>query len=200
MANHRAVLEPLHLVDIKNTLVTARQSARFFEREPELFPHLAAISAPLDPPAGLVDIITRSISEHGEVFDSASPRLASLRSELKISHARLLSRLERLVNGTETAPMMQEQIITQRNGRYVIPLRAEFKGRIKGIVHDQSSSGATLFIEPLSMVDLNNEFQELKLSVRDEERRILAEISKRVGIEAIPFCGHHSRWPNLTWR
>jgi len=184
LANHNAILEPLHLLDIKNTLVAARQIYRFFEKELERFPNLAVIGADLDPPAGLVDIISRAISDHGEVLDSASPRLANLRSELKKTHDRLLSKLERMINGSETAPMLQEQIITQRNGRYVIPLRAEFKGRIKAITHDQSSSGATLFIEPLNVVDLNNEFQELKLSVRDEERRILAEISQKIGLEA----------------
>ena len=184
LANHNAILEPLHLVDIKNTLVAARQLFRFFEKELDRFPNLGAIGADLDPPTGLVDIISRTISDHGEILDSASPRLANIRSELKKSHARLLSKLERMINGAETAPMLQEQIITQRNGRYVIPLRAEFKGRIKAITHDQSSSGATLFIEPLNVVDLNNEFQELKLAVRDEERRILAELSQKIGLEA----------------
>ena len=72
-------------------------------------------------------------------------------------------------------------IVTQRDGRYVIPLRAEFKGKIKSIIHDQSSSGATLFIEPLPVVEANNEIRELQLAQRDEERRILAEVSSQVG-------------------
>ena len=68
-----------------------------------------------------------------------------------------MSKLERMINDSHTAPMLQESIITQRNGRYVIPLRAEFKGRIKSIIHDQSSSGSTLFVEPVAVVDLNNQ-------------------------------------------
>ncbi len=92
-----------------------------------------------------------------------------------------MTRLERMVNDPHTAPMLQEGIITQRNGRYVIPLRAEFKGRVRSIVHDQSSSGATLFVEPLAVVDLNNQWHELQLAERDEERRILAELSSTVG-------------------
>jgi DNA mismatch repair protein MutS2 len=79
---------------------------------------------------------------------------------------------------------LQEGLITQRDGRYVLPLRAEFKGRIKAVIHDQSSSGATLFVEPLSVVDGNNEFRELQLAERDEERRILAELSMQVGMQA----------------
>ena len=73
--------------------------------------------------------------------------------------------------------MLQEPIITQRDGRFVIPLRAEFKGRLKSIVHDQSASGATFFVEPLTVVDLNNQVRELELAERDEVRRILAELS-----------------------
>jgi DNA mismatch repair protein MutS2 len=80
--------------------------------------------------------------------------------------------------------LLQEALITQRDGRYVIPLRAEFKGRIKSVIHDQSSSGATLFVEPLVVVEANNEYRELQLSERDEERRILAELSEQVGRQA----------------
>ena len=90
-----------------------------------------------------------------------------------------MARLRRYL--TESANKLQEPIITQRDGRYVIPLRAEFKGQIKAIVHDQSSSGATLFVEPLPIVELNNEVRELELAERDEERRILAELSALIG-------------------
>src|SRR5262245_4301254 len=90
-----------------------------------------------------------------------------------------MSRVQRYL--TESASKLQEPIITQRDGRYVIPLRAEFKGQIKAIVHDQSSSGATLFVEPLPIVELNNSMRELQLQERDEERRILHEVSVQVG-------------------
>ena len=93
-----------------------------------------------------------------------------------------MSRLQKYL--TDSANKLQEPIITQRDGRYVIPLRAEFKGSIKAIVHDQSSSGATLFVEPLPVVELNNQVRELELAERDEERRILAELSALVGEHA----------------
>ncbi|MCE1253578.1 MAG: endonuclease MutS2 [Anaerolineae bacterium] len=184
LAAHGGVLSASELLDVKNTLGSARDLSRSFERQKETYPNLSAIIERLQPPPGMVDAISHAISERGDVLDSASDRLANIRRELKTSHERLLSRLERLINDPNTAPMMQEGIITQRNGRYVIPLRAEFKGRIRSIVHDQSSSGATLFIEPLAVVEMNNQWHELQLAERDEERRILAELSGQVGMQA----------------
>ena len=181
IAAHGGVLEPGMLLDIKSTLISARELSRIFERLGDQYPSLADIAAALPPPPGLIDFISRAISERGDVLDSASDKLASIRRELKIAHERLLSRLERLINDARTAPMLQEAIITQRNGRYVIPLRSEFKGRMRSIVHDQSASGATLFVEPLAVVDMNNAWHELQLAERDEVRRILAELSEQVG-------------------
>jgi len=183
-AARRGVLEPEELLAIKDTLISARELSRAFDRGAELYPALNEIAQHLPPPTGVVDAISRTISDRGEVLDSASVKLASIRRETKIAHERLLSRLEKMVNDSRIAPMLQEGIITQRNGRYVIPLRSEFKGRVRSIVHDQSSSGATLFIEPLVVVDLNNQWHELQLAERDEVRRILAELSDEIGAYA----------------
>jgi DNA mismatch repair protein MutS2 len=131
----------------------------------------------------VVDAISRTISDKGEVLDSASPRLAAIRAEMRVARERLLSRLQRYLGDGKTAQMLQDTIITQRDGRYVIPLRAEFKGQIKSIVHDQSSSGATLFIEPIAVVELNNKMREVELAERDEVRRVLAEVSSQVGLQ-----------------
>ncbi|RMD68805.1 MAG: endonuclease MutS2, partial [Bacteroidetes bacterium] len=130
---------------------------------------------------GLIDAISRTLSERGEVLDSASPQLARIRKQMQVVHDRLMSRLQRLIGDPKIARYLQDAIITQRDGRYVIPLQADFKGRIKAIVHDQSASGATLFVEPTSVVELNNEYRELQLAERDEVRRVLAELSQRVG-------------------
>jgi DNA mismatch repair protein MutS2 len=183
-AARRGVLEPSELLAIKDTLISARELSRSFERGVEIYPHLAVVAANLPPPPGIVDAITRTISDRGDVLDSASPKLSSLRGEIKVAHERLLSRLQKMLNDSTIGPMLQEGIITQRNGRYVIPLRAEFKGRVRSIIHDQSSSGATLFVEPLVIVDLNNQWHELQLAERDEVRRILAELSDQVGEQA----------------
>ena len=181
IAARSGVLTGEDLLNIKGTLIAARELSRALERQAEIYPRLSAIAARMPPPPGLIETITRTISDRGDVLDSASSKLASIRSEMKVAHERLLSRLERLINDPKNAPILQEQIITQRNGRYVIPLRADFKGRIRSIVHDQSSSGATLFVEPLVVVELNNTWHELELAERDEERRILAELTDHVG-------------------
>ena len=131
-----------------------------------------------------MDAISRTLSDRGEVLNSASPKLASLRRETRVAHDRLMTRLQKYITDSRTASMLQESIITQRDGRYVIPLRAENKGKIKAIIHDQSSSGATLFIEPLPIVEANNELRELQLKERDEERRVLAELSALVAQHA----------------
>jgi DNA mismatch repair protein MutS2 len=184
LAVHGGVLAPGDLLDIKSTLIAARTLARTFERMEGQFPHLFDIAAQLPPPLGLVDAITRTLSDRGDVLDSASARLATIRRDMRIAHDRLLTKMQRMVSDPNTASLLQEALVTQRDGRYVLPLRAEFKGRLRAIVHDQSASGATLFVEPLAVVELNNQFRELQLAERDEERRILADLSNQVAEHA----------------
>ena len=179
LAARGGVLDPQQLLDIKSTLISSRELKKSLERKTDEYPRLAQLAMGLAESHGIVDSISRVLSERGEVLDSASPKLGTLRREIKIAHDRLMSRLQRYL--TESANKLQEPIITQRDGRYVIPLRAEFKGQIKAIVHDQSSSGATLFVEPLPIVELNNQVRELQLQERDEERRILHELSAQIG-------------------
>lgn len=189
LARRGGVLTEAELLSVSGTLMASRDLARHFDKFKERAPHLAEIAALFPPPPGIIESISRCISDRGEVLDSASAKLNSIRSEIKIAHDRLLSRLERMIGDATTIPMLQEPIITKRNGRYVIPLRAEFKGKLKSIVHDQSSSGATLFVEPLAVVELNNRWHELQLQERDEVRRILAELSDKVGAEAEAING-----------
>ncbi len=184
LARHGGVLEPFELLDIKHTMISARTLARTFERIGAQYPVLADIVFQLPPPLGIIDAVSRAISDRGEILDNASDKLAQIRHDLRIVHERLLSKLQRMTSDPKLTPYLQEALVTQRDGRYVIPLRAEFKGRIKAIIHDQSSSGATLFIEPLSVVEQNNQYRELQLGERDEERRILSELSRQVGLNA----------------
>ncbi len=178
-------LEPQALLDIRYTLRQATTLRRTLTRLNGQFPMLASIAERLEECATLQQEIARVLDETtGEVLDSASPKLASVRREMKIAFDRLQSKLYGIIHNANNAPYLQEILITQRHGRYVIPLRTEFKGRIPGIVHDQSSSGATLFIEPLSTVDLNNAWRELQLEEENEVRRILRELCDFVGRES----------------
>jgi DNA mismatch repair protein MutS2 len=177
--------EPSAALPRQNQLKKLAQQARdgSVPRPDHPYPHLAELALALPTPPGVVDAISRTISDKGEVLDSASPKLGAIRAEIRVARERLMSRLQRYLGDSKTAQMLQDTIITQRDGRYVIPLRAEFKGQIKSVVHDQSSSGATLFVEPIAVVELNNKMREVELAERDEIRRVLAEVSSQVGLQ-----------------
>ncbi len=134
LASRGGVLTEAELLSVSGTLMASRDLARHFDKFKERAPHLAEIAAFFPPPPGIIEAISRCISERAEVLDNASAKLSSIRFEIRVSHDRLLSRLERMIGDTRNLPMLQEPIITQRNGRYVIPLRAEFKGR-RGAAH-----------------------------------------------------------------
>ena len=175
------VLTPAELLDVKGTLSAARVLARKLTEQQEAAPLLAAIAAAMPRPTGVVDAISQAISARAEILDSASPKLGSIRRELGVAHERLLSRMQKLLTSEPFAKALQEAIVTQRDGRYVLPIKAEARTRVKAVVHDQSASGATLFVEPLQVVELNNRWRELQLEERDEERRILLALSALVG-------------------
>jgi DNA mismatch repair protein MutS2 len=184
-ATRSALLLPADLLDIRQTLIAARDLKRTLVRLGDQFPRLADIAGRIQECPGLVAEIGRCINErNGEVLDSASPDLARIRRDLEVTHQRLLDKLNRIIGSTQNAPYLQEAFVTQRQGRYVIPLRAEFKGRIQGVVHDQSTSGATLFIEPLATVELNNQWRQLQMDEEEEVRRILFALSGLVAQDA----------------
>ena len=183
-AERGAVLLATELLDIRSTLLRARSIRNVLTRLETRFPNLADIGFRVEPVPKLADQIAQVINERGEVLDSASPKLARLRSEIKVVQGRLMERLNKLITTSTTAQYLQEPIVTQRQGRYVVPLKAEFKGRLRGLIHDQSASGATLFIEPYGVVELNNEWRKLQLDEEDEVRRLLAELSDLVADDA----------------
>ncbi|MBE7556457.1 MAG: Smr/MutS family protein [Anaerolineales bacterium] len=179
-AQRGAILIPPELLEIRQTLVAARDLQRTITRLAEVYPRLADIAQRIEPCPGLVNDISQAVDERGEVKSSASPELARIRRELETAYSRLMERLNRLVASTQYSRYLQEPLVTQRAGRYVLPLKAEFKGRIQGIIHDQSASGATLFIEPLVTVELNNKWRQLQLDEEEEIRKILLALSEQV--------------------
>ncbi|MFW6069696.1 MAG: endonuclease MutS2 [bacterium] len=173
-------LQPDAFLDVRNTLIAARTLRRRLLKAGEQYPHLAAIADLIEECPGLVSAIGETLDEErGDVLDSASDRLANIRRSLRVTHDRIQDKLQSLVSSS-MGKFLQEAIITSRGGRYVVPLKAEYKGRIKGIVHDQSSSGATLWIEPMNTVEMNNEYRSLQSQEEEEIQRVLAALSARV--------------------
>jgi DNA mismatch repair protein MutS2 len=176
-AQRGVIIEPNVLLDIRYTLKRGAVVKRNMAKLKGQYPLIAEIAEEIEEVQALQDAIETSINDNGEVKDTASAKLAIVRRDLKISHERLMSKLNTMVHSRTNQPMLQEPIVTMRNGRYVIPLKAEYKGRIPGIVHDSSSSGATFFIEPLSTVELGNKWREMQIEEEKEIRRILAELT-----------------------
>jgi len=176
-----SVLDPQELLDIQATLISARTLARRFKKDTETYPVLGRIAADLTEDSELIDTVSRTIDDHGQVRDSASKKLGATRRNLRSARERVTKKLESMVSDPKVISMLQEPIVTQREGRSVIPLKSEFKGKMEAVIHDQSTSGATLFVEPLPVVQLNNQVRELELEERAEVRRILAKLSASVG-------------------
>jgi DNA mismatch repair protein MutS2 len=175
-------LTPGDLLDIGATLEATRQFAARLSAWRD--PHLGGVRDELDPAPDLAERIGRSVDDAGELLDSASSELAAIRKRLRTAQDRVRERLNAMIRSTALAGVIGEPIVTVRGGRYVIPIRAEAKGRLKGIVHDQSASGATLFVEPLTVVDLNNTWTEATLAEEREEERILDDLSSDVEARA----------------
>ena len=179
-AQRGAVLAALEMLEIRQTLIAARDLQRVIVRLEQEYPRLADIAQRIEECPGVVNEISRAIDDRGEVKSSASPNLARIRSEQEIAHERLMEKLNRVLASSQTNRYLQEPLITQREGRYVVPLKAEFKGKIQGIIHDQSSSGATLFIEPMATVELNNRLRQLQSDEDEEIRKILTALSELI--------------------
>lgn len=184
LAGAGGVLGPEALVSVVSTLRAARQVGAFF------VPRAARCPLLYDWAQGLGDFrtiersIDGAIGPGGEVLDSASPALARVRAQKRTMQNRLKDRLDSMVRSADIVKYLQEPIVTLRNDRYVVPVRQEFKAMVPGIVHDQSASGATLFVEPVAVVELNNNLRQLESQEEEEIRRVLAELSRRVGDRA----------------
>ena len=179
------VLDPSRLLQVKDSLVAGRNLKRLFQKDQGEYPTLESISVQLPDSLGLVALISKTISEQEEVLDSASPALNQIRRDLNTQHNRLKNRMNQMLRKPEVAKYLQESIVTQRNGRYVLPIKSDARVNIPGIVHDQSTSGATIFVEPQAMVEANNKFRKLELDERDEIQRILAELTTKVAENGI---------------
>jgi len=180
-------LEAAQFVAVAETLVAAARLADGLTGERR--PLLRDLGREIHPLPAIRSVLERSFDPTGELLDSASPRLGGLRRAVRIAFDRLRARLETLVHSSELGSALQEPIVTLRNGRYVIPVRADARGRVKGIVHDASGSGQTVFVEPLIAVELGNAWREAQLAEQAEIDRILDELSALVGSQAPALRG-----------
>lgn len=187
-AQRAVLIEANVLLDIRYTLKRGAIIKRNLGKLKGQFPMMAEIAEEIEEVQALQDAIETSIDDNAEIKDTASAKLAIIRRDLKISYDRLQSKLNSIINRSSYQQYLQDRMIVQRSGRYVIPIKADFKGKISGVVHDSSSSGATLFIEPLDTVELNNRWRELQLEEEKEIRRILAELTDLVGDASEPIC------------
>jgi DNA mismatch repair protein MutS2 len=178
------LLQPVELLDVAATIRVARLWGSTLTRLRGTFPVLADVAERLDEHRPIQEEIDQAIDESGEVSDHASPELRRIRNGLRVAQDRLLTHLRELLNSPAVRPALQDAVITQRNGRYVLPVRADSKGKVKGIVHDQSASGQTLFVEPLAIVEAGNRVRQLEAEERHEVERILRALSGQVANQA----------------
>lgn len=180
-ANASAVLSQRELLDIAETLRVIRTVKEWRNNCSGMVEtSIDYLFFSLVPNKYLEEKITFAIKSEDEMNDNASPALYDIRRKIIQKSAKLRENLEKIVKGP-TAKYLQEAIITQRDGRFVVPLKSEHKGQINGIVHDTSATGSTIFIEPMSVVETNNEIRVLKLREQEEIDRILAELSAEAG-------------------
>ncbi len=186
LATLGVTLNPAQFLDIRDTAVAARALRRTITRLPEAgerFPRILDHVAALGDFTNLDATITAAISPRGEVLDSASDELRRIRNAVRTAQGRLMDYMNSFIRGSRAAAL-QEPIITERGGRYVVPVRSDARVQVPGIVHDTSASGQTLFVEPLEAVELNNRWRALQLEEEREIERILQALTAYVGKEA----------------
>ncbi|MGX9931335.1 endonuclease MutS2 [Virgibacillus salarius] len=175
------VLSTNECMDVASTIYGGRRVKDFISKLEEAFPILKELVEHISPLRDLERHIKSCIDDHGHVMDSASQKLRGIRSSIRTNESRVREKLD---NYTKTkSSMLSDAIITIRNDRYVLPVKQEYRGAIGGIVHDQSASGQTLFMEPKAVVDLNNQLQEAIMNEKQEIDRILRELSAHIANE-----------------
>ncbi len=179
-------LNTIELLSICSLLEAAKRAKAFSrsEKDEETADSLTERFAQIEPLTPLCDEIRRCILSEEEIADDASSTLRSIRRSMRGMNDKIRAQMNAMINNTTTRSYLQDAVITMRDGRYCLPVKAEAKSQIPGMIHDQSSTGSTLFIEPMAVVNLNNEYKELLLKEQDEIEVILANLSNQVGMYA----------------
>lgn len=185
-AKRGGVLDPLNLLDISDSLRSISRMKAFLEKHDERrasFPILYNHAAILLNFSHLQEVIENAIDYDGSVKSTASRTLASIRRGILSKEEEIRRRIDGFLNDKRMEGYLQESLVTMRNDRYVLPVKSEHKRRVEGLVHDRSASGSTLYIEPIALVNLNNDLRELRSDEQEEIHKILKEISGRLGEE-----------------
>ncbi len=182
MARRGRCLSMRELLQVRASIAASRTVKTFLKEDmPEGLSIIPEIAGLLDPVVKLEHDISDAIISEDEMSDNASPELKSIRRDMRNKNDLIKSRLQKMVSSSSAKSHLQDAIVTMRNGRYVIPVKREYISLFPGMVHDQSSTGATLFVEPQAVVTLNNELRQLELDEQAEITRILELFSSRVG-------------------
>lgn len=187
-----AYLDPGQLLTLKETLTAARRLKSALKFDEVKFPIIQGLAQGLSSLRELEDRISDCIISETEIADNASPELRHIRRQIQLKNEGIRSKLNSIISSTNNQKYLQDPIITMRQDRYVVPVKQEHRGNIPGLIHDQSSSGATLFIEPMAVVELNNQLRELKLKERAEIERILMEIAGMIAQRAAEIRGNQA--------
>ncbi len=160
---------------------------------------LDAMFQSVEPLTPLCTEIRRCIISEEEIADDASSRLKSIRRSIQGMSGRIHNQIANILSHSTTRTYLQDAVVTMRNGRYCLPVKAEYKNQISGMIHDQSSSGSTLFIEPASIVNLNNELKELYLKEQEEIEKIIAELSNQVAVDSETLMNNYKLLTTLDF-
>lgn len=179
------VLSTGELLEVAGTFSGGKRLKKSLLSADDNFPIIGGMAKGIGSFSEIEEEILRCIDEAGEVKDDASFRLKQIRGEERRLQERIREYLESIIRSPRYQPMLQEPIITSRNDRYVIPVKQEYKGRFEGIVHDESASGATLFMEPFAVVEMNNRLKSLQSEEKEEVYQILKRLSTMIGDEAV---------------
>lgn len=174
------VLTENELLDIMNTMYAMRRVKRFFKETEIDSPILKSLAVNIEIFGELERALENTVDEHGQILDDASVNLSRIRRENRASKARVQERIQGVLHSAEYQKFFQDAIVTVRGDRYVVPIKQEYRSQFPGMIHDQSASGSTLFIEPMATVELNNDIKRLTLEEAEEIRRILTDLSKRI--------------------
>lgn len=180
LADKGSTLTMKQLLAILYNLQVTRNAAAFLKSDLPELPIIKGLAEVLSIQKRLEENIDRCIISEDEMADAASPELKSIRRNIQRQNEAIRSKMNQILNSSDNRTILQDALVTMRQGRYVVPVKQEHKTKFPGIVHDQSSTGATLFIEPQAIVNLNNELREMELAEKIEIERVLAELSAEV--------------------